>query len=172
MQRFSVPVSPLPPTLSLSPPSFLSFSAYIWLKPEKFCYVKHFLHLTYLKRNTHFYEHFRKYKSLFNCLLFLVYIVDYFTDTHFNQVFSSWWQKKTAFSLKKSLVTCPYLNDLRTAIGMLYLCIIPYRWTCGWQQDSRGFFYDSLSQAKLNIISIIILLQRFTPRLRSMNKVI
>lgn len=106
MQRFSVPVSPLPPTLSLSPPSFLSFSAYIWLKPEKFCYVKHFLHLTYLKRNTHFYEHFRKYKSLFNCLLFLVYIVDYFTDTHFNQVFTLVrdGRKKQHFPLKKALL--------------------------------------------------------------------
>lgn len=131
MQRFSVPVSPLPPTISLSPPSFLSSSTYIWLKPEKFCYVKHFLHLTYLKRNTHFYEHFRKYKSLFNCLIFLVYIVDYFTDTHFNQVFTLVHdgRKNQHFPLKKSLVTCPYLNDLRIAIGIfMYYTVLLKLW--------------------------------------------
>jgi len=52
---------------------------------------------------------------------------------------------------------------------LMYYTILQKLWLTA---RFTGGFYISLSQAKLNIISIIAMLQRFTPSLHSMLKVI
>lgn len=70
---------------------------------------------------------------------------------------------KTEFPLKTSLVI-RLLSDLRVGIEFHYIYVLHH--TAEAVVDTfTGIFYDSLSQVEFNIISMIIILQRFTPRL-------
>lgn len=133
------------PCLSTSPFSspLLPFSSsphiYDWYL-KKFCHRKCFLHLTFLKKPTHFSQPFRKCISI----LFELMIAENPELPH-----------------KTSLVTHLFLSDLRVAIEF---CIYLLHCTAAVVVDTfAGLFYDSLSQVKFNIISIIIILRRFLP---------
>lgn len=135
------------PSLSTSPFSspLLPFSSsphiYDWYV-KKFCHRKCCLCLTFLKKNTHFFsEPFRK------CISILLELVI---------------AENPELPHKTSHVTHLFLSNLRVANEFHSIDVL-HRTSAVVVDTFTGIFYDSLSQVEFNIISVIIILQRFMP---------
>lgn len=142
------------PCLSTSPFSspLLPFSSsphiYDWYL-KKFCHRKCFLHLTFLKKTTHFSQPFRKCRSIFFELMIA---------------------ENPELPHKTSLVTPPVLKWPESCNWISYLFITLYCCSCGWHISWHFLWFSVTSQVQYYLYNYNS--PKVSARLHSMDKVI